>query len=104
TLIPKTSKAPIHGIGDNPSSLLLLPGGLLISGEAVVKSLAYNDLDLYADDHDVPTPTMEAVPVSTPPSLEVNNLVPPQVTVKTSSSPTCIPWLLAGLALMGMNA
>ncbi|KAJ9063178.1 hypothetical protein DSO57_1002911 [Entomophthora muscae] len=35
-------------VGDNPSSLLNLPSGLLLSGEAVMKSLTCNNLDLNA--------------------------------------------------------
>ncbi|KAJ9057959.1 hypothetical protein DSO57_1017610 [Entomophthora muscae] len=38
------------------------------------------------------------------PSLEVNHLAPLQAPVELSSAPTCMPWLFAGLALMGLNA
>ncbi|KAJ9080099.1 hypothetical protein DSO57_1028616 [Entomophthora muscae] len=46
-------------MGDNPSILLHLHGELFISGEAVVKSLACDDLDLYADDYTIPSPSLE---------------------------------------------
>ncbi|KAJ9080560.1 hypothetical protein DSO57_1023586 [Entomophthora muscae] len=94
--------SPPHG--DNPSTLLHLPGELFISGEAVVKSLACDDLDLYVDDYTLPVPSLEELLATTPPSLEVNHSAPLQAPVELSSAPTCTTWLLAGLALMGLNA
>ncbi|KAJ9089467.1 hypothetical protein DSO57_1012585 [Entomophthora muscae] len=89
-------------MGDDPSSLLHLPGELFISGEAAVKSLACNDVYFYADSLAMPAPMLEEMPVSTPPSLDVNNLVPLQAPVKPPPAPTCMPWLLTGLVLMGL--
>ncbi|KAJ9076472.1 hypothetical protein DSO57_1025855 [Entomophthora muscae] len=91
-------------MGDNPSTLLHLPGELFISGEAVVKSLACDDLGLYVDDYAISAPSLEELLATTPPSLEVNHLAPLQAPVELPSAPTCTPWLLAGLALMGLNA
>ncbi|KAJ9053015.1 hypothetical protein DSO57_1028364 [Entomophthora muscae] len=90
--------------GDNPSSLLHLPSELLLSGETIVKSLTCYDLDFCAVNYTVPAPTLEELPVSTLPSLEGNALVPLQAPVKLPPTPTCTPWLLTGLVLMGLNA
>ncbi|KAJ9072116.1 hypothetical protein DSO57_1030507 [Entomophthora muscae] len=75
-----------------------------LSGETVVKSLTCNDLDFYTFDYTVPALTLEVAPVSTLLSLEENNLVPIQAPVKLSPAPTCTPWLLTRLVLMGLNA
>ncbi|KAJ9049352.1 hypothetical protein DSO57_1025475 [Entomophthora muscae] len=91
-------------VGDNLSSLLHLPGELFISGESVVKSLTCNDLDLHTNDYAVPAPTLEEMTVFIPPSLDGNNSVPLQAPVKLSPFPTCTPWLLTRLELIGLNA
>ncbi|KAJ9067109.1 hypothetical protein DSO57_1003022 [Entomophthora muscae] len=91
-------------VGDNLSSLLHLPSGLLISGEALVKSLSCNNLDLHATDHTLLAPLTEKAPVSSFLNLESNNLGPLQAPVKLSPAPTCTPWLLTRLVLMGLNA
>ncbi|KAJ9085765.1 hypothetical protein DSO57_1010775 [Entomophthora muscae] len=91
-------------VRDNPSSLLHFPGELFVSGEAVVKSLTCNDLDVHADDYTVLAPTLEEMLMPTLPSLDENNSVSLQTPVKLPPAPTCTPWLLAGLALMGLNA
>ncbi|KAJ9057960.1 hypothetical protein DSO57_1017611 [Entomophthora muscae] len=56
-------------MGDNPSILLHLPGELFISGEAVVKSLACDDLDLYVNDYTIPAPSSEKLLATNPPSV-----------------------------------
>ncbi|KAJ9070362.1 hypothetical protein DSO57_1008936 [Entomophthora muscae] len=56
------------------------------------------------NDYAVLAPALEEMPESTPPSLDGNNLVPLQAPVKLPPALTCMPWLLAGLALMVLNA
>ncbi|KAJ9072955.1 hypothetical protein DSO57_1021584 [Entomophthora muscae] len=90
--------------GDNSSSLLHIPGALLLLGETIVKSLTCDNLDFHAIDLTVPTPTLEEVPAPALPSLEGNNLAPLQAPSNLPHAPTCTPWLLAGLVLMGLNA
>ncbi|KAJ9066999.1 hypothetical protein DSO57_1004097 [Entomophthora muscae] len=90
--------------GGNPVNLLHFPDELFISGEAVVKGLTCNDLDLHADNYAVLAPVLEEMPELIPPNLDGNNLVPLQAPVKPPSAPTHTPWLFSGLALMGLNA
>ncbi|KAJ9074512.1 hypothetical protein DSO57_1005534 [Entomophthora muscae] len=87
-----------------PSSLLSLPGNLLYSREAMVKSLTCDDLDMDDDDYASPAPVGEKVPMSAPPVLEKSNLVPLRASGMSPSAPTCAPWLLTSLALMALNA
>ncbi|KAJ9050630.1 hypothetical protein DSO57_1012832 [Entomophthora muscae] len=105
--VPGYNSGHTLGTGDQepytPSTLLHLPGELFVSGEAVVKSLACNDLDLYVDDFAVSAPSLEEMPVFIPLNLEVNHSVPLLAPVKLSTAPTCTPWLLTGLELMGLN-
>ncbi|KAJ9062039.1 hypothetical protein DSO57_1014893 [Entomophthora muscae] len=88
-------------VGRDPSSLWDLPSGLLFSGEAVVKSLMCDDLDIV--DHTSPV-SEEAVPPM-PPLLSViqSHSVPLGPSKVSSSAPTFTPWLLTGLILMGLN-
>ncbi|KAJ9059504.1 hypothetical protein DSO57_1001576 [Entomophthora muscae] len=90
-------------VGNNPSSLLHLPGELLVSGETIVKSLTCDNLELFDADYAVPTPTLEVESASTVLSLDKDNLVPLLAFVVLPPAPTCIPWLLTGLVLMGLN-
>ncbi|KAJ9057666.1 hypothetical protein DSO57_1020533 [Entomophthora muscae] len=90
-------------IGDNPSSLLNLLSILLFSGEAIVKSLTCNNLDLDAVDYTLPTPVDEEVLMSYLLSLQNNNSVPLQAPVVLPLAPICTPWLLTGLILMGLK-
>ncbi|KAJ9081001.1 hypothetical protein DSO57_1019067 [Entomophthora muscae] len=91
-------------VGDNTSSLLQLPSGLLISGEALVKILTCNDLDLHASDHTLLAPVIEEASASSPLSLEGNESVPLQAPVILVPVLTCKPWLLTRLVHMGLNA
>ncbi|KAJ9089100.1 hypothetical protein DSO57_1016369 [Entomophthora muscae] len=63
-------------MGNDLSKLLQLPTSLLISGEALVKSLSYNDLDLYSSDHTLLAPLSEEVPTTSLPLLDNNDYVP----------------------------
>ncbi|KAJ9090373.1 hypothetical protein DSO57_1003109 [Entomophthora muscae] len=87
-----------------PSSLLILPGSLLYSGEAVVKSLTCDDLDLEVLNHASSAPASEEVPMSPPLGLEKSDSVPLRASVAPPFALTCTPWLLTGLALMALNA
>ena len=86
-----------------PSSLLSLPGSLLYSGEAVVKSLTCDDLDLESASYAPPAPVGDEVPMPSSPGLENGNLVPPRASAVALSTPVRTPWLVAGLALMALN-
>ncbi|KAJ9055516.1 hypothetical protein DSO57_1003214 [Entomophthora muscae] len=91
-------------MGEDPSSLWDLPSGLLFSEEAVVKSLTCDNLDL-----DIMVPTLPALevdrpPMPSPPSLAKSNSVPLGISEVFPLTPTCTPWFLTGLALIGLNA
>ncbi|KAJ9068987.1 hypothetical protein DSO57_1023193 [Entomophthora muscae] len=92
-----------HLVGRDPSSLWDLPSGLLFSGEAVAKSLTCDDLDLDTVDHTSPV-SEEAVPLM-PPLLSMvqSHSVPLRTSKVSSPAPTCTPWLLTSLILMGLN-
>ncbi|KAJ9065895.1 hypothetical protein DSO57_1014937 [Entomophthora muscae] len=91
-------------MSEAPSSLLSLPGSLLYSREAMVKSLTCNDL--YLDDVGYASlaPVGNKVPMSSLPDLEKSNSVPLRAPAMSPSAPTCTPWLLTSLALMALNA
>ncbi|KAJ9084118.1 hypothetical protein DSO57_1027590 [Entomophthora muscae] len=91
-------------VEDNPSNLLNLLSGLLFSGEAIVKSLICNNLDLDAVDYTLPAPVGEEMLMSYLLSLQKNKLVPLQAPVVLPLTPTCTPWLLTGLVLMRLKA
>ncbi|KAJ9089359.1 hypothetical protein DSO57_1013732 [Entomophthora muscae] len=91
-------------VGRDPASLWDLPSSLLFSGEAVVKSLTCDDLDL--DTVDLTSPVSEGAAPSMPPLPNVvqGHAVPPGPSKVSSPAPTHTPWLLTGLILMGLNA
>ncbi|KAJ9063440.1 hypothetical protein DSO57_1000033 [Entomophthora muscae] len=91
-------------VGNDLSRLLDIPSGLLFSGEAVVKSLICDNLDLGAAGFTQPTSVVKEKLVSPMPSPEKRNLVPLQAPTMSTLAPTCTPWLLTGLVLMGLNA
>ncbi|KAJ9050412.1 hypothetical protein DSO57_1014635 [Entomophthora muscae] len=88
----------------DPSSLWDLPSGLLFSGEAVVKSLMCNDLDLDTADHTLSVSEEAVPPVPLLPSVAQSHSVPLGPYEVSSPAPTHTPWLLTGLILMGLNA
>ncbi|KAJ9055970.1 hypothetical protein DSO57_1037863 [Entomophthora muscae] len=91
-------------VKDDPSSILRFSPGLLVLGEALVKSLTCDDLDLHSADPVLSTPAIDGVIFSSLSSQESVNLVP----VWVPEGPTLVfsraPWLLTGLVLMGLNA
>ncbi|KAJ9054771.1 hypothetical protein DSO57_1010646 [Entomophthora muscae] len=87
-----------------PSSLLSLPVSLLYSGEAVVKSLTCDNLDLEGVDYAPPAPVGKKVPMPPPPGSEKSDSIPLRASAILPSTPTCTPWMLTGLALMALNA
>ncbi|KAJ9073302.1 hypothetical protein DSO57_1018017 [Entomophthora muscae] len=93
-----------HLVGSNPASLWDLPSSLLFSREAVVKSLMCDNLDL--DVVELALSSSEEVVPPTPPlpSIVQKNLITPRSSKVASPAPTCTPWLLTGLILMGLNA
>ncbi|KAJ9048769.1 hypothetical protein DSO57_1031457 [Entomophthora muscae] len=90
-------------VGDNLSRLLDLPSGLLFSGKAVVKSLTCDNLDLEAAGFIQSAPVVKERLVSPISSPEKRNLVPLQAPAMPPPALTCMPWLLTGLVLMGLN-
>ncbi|KAJ9086392.1 hypothetical protein DSO57_1004453 [Entomophthora muscae] len=91
-------------VGGDPSSLLNFPNGLLLSGEAVVKSLTCDDLDLDVVDYILPSSEGERTSMPSLPILEKSNSVPLEVLEVSPPAPSCAPWLITGLMLMGLNS
>ncbi|KAJ9063873.1 hypothetical protein DSO57_1036377 [Entomophthora muscae] len=92
-----------HCLFGLPCGLLHLHIGLLISGEALVKSLTCNELDLHTTDYTSLAPLLEEIPVSSPVNLESDDLMPLQGPVMSVPVPTCTTWLLTSLVLMVLN-
>ncbi|KAJ9079885.1 hypothetical protein DSO57_1030816 [Entomophthora muscae] len=80
------------------------PSGLLFSGEAVVKSLTCDDLDLDTVDHTSPVSEEAVPPMPLLLSVVQSHSVPLGPSEVFSPTPTRTPWLLTGLILMGLNA
>ncbi|KAJ9063143.1 hypothetical protein DSO57_1003275 [Entomophthora muscae] len=97
-----TSSAQL--VGDHPSSFLDLPSGLLLSGEAVVKSLTCDDLDLNAVDYVLPFTEGEKTSVPPPFSTNESVLVSPEVLEIPPPVVSRAPWVITGLMLMGLNS
>ncbi|KAJ9058699.1 hypothetical protein DSO57_1009778 [Entomophthora muscae] len=91
-------------VGDHPSSLLNFPSGLLLSGEAVVKSLTCDDLDLNVVNYILPSTKGETTSVPPPFSQNESVPVPPEVLEIPPSVISCAPWVITGLVLMGLNS
>ncbi|KAJ9088593.1 hypothetical protein DSO57_1021486 [Entomophthora muscae] len=91
-------------VGRDPSSLWDLPSGLLFSGEALVKSLTCDDLDLDMVDHTSPVSEKAVPPMRPLPSVVMSPPVPLGPSKMSSPAPTSTPWLLTGLILIGLNA
>ncbi|KAJ9062750.1 hypothetical protein DSO57_1007409 [Entomophthora muscae] len=91
-------------VGNNPSSFLHLPGELLVLGEKIVKSLTCDNLEFSVEDYAVPAPALEVVLASPVLSLDKENPALLLAPVGLPPAPTCTPWLITGLVLMGLNA
>ncbi|KAJ9068644.1 hypothetical protein DSO57_1026526 [Entomophthora muscae] len=91
-------------VGDNLSSLLRFPATLLISGKALVKSLTCDNLELHLTNPFLLVPTTKGIPSLPSPQWESNNSVPLLTPEALIPVPSCAPWLLNGLTLMGLNA
>ncbi|KAJ9082595.1 hypothetical protein DSO57_1002970 [Entomophthora muscae] len=91
-------------MSEDPPSLFSLPGNLLYSGEAMMKSLTYDDLDLGDVDYASLTPVSEEASMPSFPDLEKISSVPLRAPVMPPPAPSRTPWLLTGLALMALNA
>ncbi|KAJ9076474.1 hypothetical protein DSO57_1025858 [Entomophthora muscae] len=91
-------------VGGDLSGLLNFPNGLLLSREDVVKSLTWYDLDLDVVDYILPSYEGERTSMPSLPSLEKSNLVPLEVCKVSPPAPSCAPWLITGLVLMGLNS
>ncbi|KAJ9056526.1 hypothetical protein DSO57_1032133 [Entomophthora muscae] len=57
-------------MSDDPSSILLFPSDLLTSGEAIVKSLTCNNMDLYSAEPILSAPSTKGSPP--PPLLHID--------------------------------
>ncbi|KAJ9082777.1 hypothetical protein DSO57_1001306 [Entomophthora muscae] len=90
-------------VGNSPSSLLYLPGKLLVSGEKIVKSRTCDNLEFLIIDYTKSAPALEMVPAFPSCGLDKGNPAPPLFPAGRYPAPTCTPWLLIGLALMGLN-
>ncbi|KAJ9065117.1 hypothetical protein DSO57_1023112 [Entomophthora muscae] len=91
-------------MSEDPPSLLSLPINLFYSGEAVVKSLTCDDLDLGDVDYASLAPLGEKATIPSFPNQEKSSLVPLHAPVMPPPAPTHTPWMLTGLALMALNA
>ncbi|KAJ9072148.1 hypothetical protein DSO57_1030309 [Entomophthora muscae] len=91
-------------VGKDPSSLWNLPSGLLFSGEAVVKSLTCDDLHLDIVDHTLLASEGDVISMPLLLILAKSYLVPLEAPEVFPPTPTCTPWLLTRLMLMGLNA
>ncbi|KAJ9073140.1 hypothetical protein DSO57_1019772 [Entomophthora muscae] len=91
-------------VSDDPSSLLLFPSDLLTSREALVKILTCNNLDLYSAGSILPTPSTKESPPSLPLLQDDTDSVSLMETEVPTLSPSCSPWLVTGLVLMGLNS
>ncbi|KAJ9066108.1 hypothetical protein DSO57_1012743 [Entomophthora muscae] len=91
-------------VGKDPSSLWGLSSGLLFSGGAVVKRLTCNDLDLDTVDHTLLASKGDVSSMPPLPSAVKSNPVPLVLPKVSSPAPSCTPWFLTGLMLMGLNA
>ncbi|KAJ9066852.1 hypothetical protein DSO57_1005518 [Entomophthora muscae] len=91
-------------MSEDPPSLLSLPSNLFYSEEAVVKSLTCDDLDLGDIDYAPLAPVGEEASMPPFPDLEESSSAPLHAPVISPPTPTCMPWLLTGLALMALNA
>ncbi|KAJ9053993.1 hypothetical protein DSO57_1019009 [Entomophthora muscae] len=87
-----------------PGFLWDLPSSLLFSGEAVLKSLTCNDLDLDTVDHTLLASKRDVSPTPPLTSAAKSNPVPLVLPKVSSPTPSCTPWLLTDLMLMGLNA
>ncbi|KAJ9066098.1 hypothetical protein DSO57_1012943 [Entomophthora muscae] len=91
-------------VGEDPSSLLNFPSGLFLSGEAVMKSLTCDDLDLDVAD-DISSPSKgERTSIHSLPSLERSNSVPLEALEVPPPAASRAPWVITGLVLMGLNS
>ncbi|KAJ9085035.1 hypothetical protein DSO57_1017881 [Entomophthora muscae] len=90
-------------VGDNPSSLLNLSSSLLFLGEAVVKILTCDDLDLDTEDYSSRALVSKEILVSLSSALGKSSSVPLHAASMPSLVPSHTPWLLTGLVLMGLN-
>ncbi|KAJ9071032.1 hypothetical protein DSO57_1001280 [Entomophthora muscae] len=91
-------------MGDDPSCLLYFSSDLLVSGEVLFKSLACNNLDLHSAEPILSNPDVDGASFPSPPPQESANLVLLRIPEMPTLVPSCAPWLLSGLVLMGLNA
>ncbi|KAJ9085233.1 hypothetical protein DSO57_1016035 [Entomophthora muscae] len=91
-------------VSDDPSTLLSLPGNFLTSGEVIVKSLTCDSLDLCSTKSSFSIPSPEIHPLSPLLVQEGTDSVPLQEMEILPFIPSCAPWLVAGVMLMGSNS
>ncbi|KAJ9086782.1 hypothetical protein DSO57_1000407 [Entomophthora muscae] len=78
--------------------------GLLLSGEAVVKSLKCDDLDLNVNNYILPSTEGERILVPSLPSLDKSASVSPEALEIPPPVAPWPPWVITGIALMGLNS
>ncbi|KAJ9053062.1 hypothetical protein DSO57_1027838 [Entomophthora muscae] len=69
-----------------------------------MKILTCDDLDLDVVDYILPSSEGERTPMPSLPSLEKSNLVTFEVLEVSPHAPSCAPWLITGLVLMGLDS
>ncbi|KAJ9053242.1 hypothetical protein DSO57_1026188 [Entomophthora muscae] len=94
----------VQFVGEDLFSLLNVPSGLLLSGEAVVKILTCDDLDLDVIDYILPSTEGERMLMPPLPSLGESSSVPLEVPEMPAPIASCAPWVITGLVLMGLNS
>ncbi|KAJ9072577.1 hypothetical protein DSO57_1026063 [Entomophthora muscae] len=88
-------------VSDDPSSILLFPSDLFISGEAVVKSLTCDSLYLYSAESILSAPSTKESPPS-PHLMQGNTDSVPLL--ETEVTPLAPSWLVTIFVLMGLNS
>ncbi|KAJ9078874.1 hypothetical protein DSO57_1002111 [Entomophthora muscae] len=91
-------------VSNDPSSILRFFPGLLVSGEALVKSLTCDNLDLHSSDPVLPTLAVDGANFPSPSPQESVNPVPVWVLEGSTPSSSHAPWFLTRLVLMGLNS
>ncbi|KAJ9089619.1 hypothetical protein DSO57_1010989 [Entomophthora muscae] len=86
--IPDNPFSFSHLVGNNLSSLLHLSSGLLVSEEALVKSLTCKNLELYSSNPVLPTSADKEVLLS-PSQLKSNNSAPLRALDVLTPVPSC---------------
>ncbi|KAJ9074010.1 hypothetical protein DSO57_1010566 [Entomophthora muscae] len=86
-------------MSNDPSGLLLFPGDLLTSGEAIAKSLTCDILDFHSAKSTLPASSAKGPPLSPPLMKNDTYSVPLQETEVLPLAPSCALWLVASFVI-----